>query len=84
VPPTADWLPGESQTFYVYHQMATGELFNIKCDAPHLQATGLPITSCLQVGGRALGALGRKQGGPLQLPLLSYLLTGQLSLCLLP
>lgn len=63
VPPfplsASDWLPGESQTFYVYHQMATGELYNIKCDAPKLKSTGLPLVSCLQVRE---GAWGPRQG----------------------
>ncbi|EFN58054.1 hypothetical protein CHLNCDRAFT_142306 [Chlorella variabilis] len=53
--PELDWLPGESQTFYVYHQMATGELYNIKCDAPKLKSTGLPLVSCLQVRDNAGG-----------------------------
>ena len=30
--------------------MATGEMYNIKCDAPRLQTTKLPRVSCLQVG----------------------------------
>lgn len=80
----ADWLAGESRTFYVYHQMATGELYHIKCDAPRQAGSNLPIVSCTQVrvAGRAGGegwARGRgRQGREARLHgVLAPLLVGQ-------
>ena len=53
--PCADWLPGETQQFFVYHQMATGQLYQFKCNAPTMQATGQPIVACVQVRWRRMG-----------------------------
>ena len=57
----ADWAPGTTLPFYVYHQMATGELYQIKCNAATVVATGLPQVACTQVGGAGvrLGRAGR-------------------------
>uniref|UniRef100_A0A1D2A1V1 Uncharacterized protein n=1 Tax=Auxenochlorella protothecoides TaxID=3075 RepID=A0A1D2A1V1_AUXPR len=44
-----DWATGTTQTFYIYHQLATKYLYQVKCSAPVLKATGLPALSCTQV-----------------------------------
>lgn len=57
--PTADWPAGETQKYYVYHQMATGELYQIKCDAPRQKApSGLPIVACTEAKDNAVLAGG--------------------------
>lgn len=48
---------------YVYHQMATGELYHVKCDAPRQAGSNLPIVSCTQVRAWG-GALRGGQAGP--------------------
>lgn len=44
--PTSDWLPGQIMKFFVYHQLATGSLYQMKCNAP--KVSGLPIIACTQ------------------------------------
>lgn len=46
VTPTTDWGPGVQLPVYLYHQLSTGALYQIKCDAPVYQSTGLPIIEC--------------------------------------
>ncbi|PRW56862.1 Glucan 1,3-beta-glucosidase isoform A [Chlorella sorokiniana] len=47
--PDADWPPGGTAKFYVYHQAATGELCHIKCGAEQQPGSGLPLVACTQV-----------------------------------
>ena len=59
----ADWAPGTTQPFYVYHQMATGELYQIKCNAPTVAARGRPLGACPQGGGGGVGGRGGGSSG---------------------
>lgn len=52
----ADWQAGEVRQFFVYHQLATGTLYQIKCGAV-AGSMGLPQVDCVQVGHGAPAAL---------------------------
>lgn len=79
----AAWPPGESQKFYIYHQMATGDLYNIKCGAPRLAATNLPLVSCVQVGVGGIIAVIMQCTVPMRLSVLVCHVLRLTCLCLL-
>lgn len=74
--PDSDWPAGESRTVYVYHQMATGELYHVKCDAPRQAGSNLPIVSCTQAQDNSKGP-GGTQGVTDELMLTLINLTGR-------
>lgn len=43
------------RVFYVYHQLATGYLFQIKCQSPLLASTKSPAIACVQAQDNTFG-----------------------------